>query len=163
MPSSGTSTRSPRPLALRTGRDESVRAGSGRCCTSRHNPELHCQVRPATTIYSCYASSLDTARIDEIVLSTVCSSLSLTSTATVSDNCRCGTRLVLQLDRIVVESGLLVVELDVAILVKLGRRQDRRLHRSCTRSGSRTSWIETSELDRCSYALASRSGGINRD
>src|SRR5882724_11939363 len=158
MPASCTSTRSPRPLALRTRRDEAVRTGSGRCCALRHNPELHSQVRPATTVDCCYASSLDTARVDEIVLSTVGTSLSFTGTATISDDRRCGAGCVLQLNRVVVESGFLIVELDIAILVKLRRLLRWRFHRGRARRCPRTRRVEASELDCCGNALTTEAG-----
>ena len=87
----------------------------------RHNPELNVQLRLATTIDHCDAASFDSARIDEIVLSAVATLLRFTSTATVDDDRALRSGLVLELDSVVVESGFLIVEADVAILVKLKR------------------------------------------
>ena len=94
----------------------------------RHDPELNGQVCTATTVNDRDTSSFDSARIDEIVLSTVTTLLRFTCTATVDDDHGCRAGLVLELDGVVVESGLLIVEADVAILVKLARRCWRRLH-----------------------------------
>ena len=85
----------------------------------RHDPELNRQVSTASTVNDRDASSFDSARIDEIVLGAVATLLRFTSTATVDDDRTLRSRIVLELNGVVVESGLLIVEADVAILVKL--------------------------------------------
>jgi hypothetical protein len=63
--------RSSSSLALRTRLNGTSGVDRGRCGTLRHDPELNRQVCTATTIYDSDASSLDSARFDEIVLGAV--------------------------------------------------------------------------------------------
>ena len=68
-------------------------------------------------------ASIDTARVNQVVLRAIRSCLCLTCTAAVGNDVALGAWLVLQLNGVVVETGLLIVEADVAVLVKLRRRR----------------------------------------
>ena len=119
--SSATARRSSTSPAFRTRRDSARGFGCRRCRACRYDPELDGQVCTATTVNHRDTSSFDSARIDEIVLSTVSTLLRFTLTATIDDDHGGRAGLVLELDGVVVESGLLIVEADVAILVKSDR------------------------------------------
>src|SRR6185503_16938591 len=98
-----------------------VGAGRRRRCSSGHDPEFNLQLWHTATI-DCYQSAgVDTARIDQIVLGAIGACLCFTLASSIGNDVALRTWLVLQLDGVVVESGLFIVELDVAILVKLHR------------------------------------------
>src|SRR6185312_7120791 len=97
-------------LALRTWRDNVVRAGCWCGCACRHYPQLNTQVCTATTIHRYYPASINTARVHQIVFRAIRSGLCLTCTAAIGDDVALGTWLVLQLDSIVIKTSLLIVE-----------------------------------------------------
>src|SRR5687768_8499462 len=108
-----------RSPTLRTWRDKIIRAGYGWVCTCRHNPQLHCQVSTTAAVDCSDTSSFDSARVNQVVLRTVGSGLPLTFTGAVGNNVALRGWLVLQLDCVVVETGLFIIESDVAVLVEL--------------------------------------------
>src|SRR5215216_6628316 len=161
--SSATARRSSTSPAFRTRRDCTRRIGCRRCRACRHDPELNGQVCTATAVNNRDTSSFDSARIDEIVLSTVTTLLRFTLAATVNDDHSRRAGLVLELDGVVVESGLLIVEPDVAILVKLERRTCWRFHRG--RAGVRCAArrIQTTDGHCSGYTLATDTSSIDCD
>src|SRR5688572_32751542 len=135
--SAPTSTRS--SPAFRTLRDCVVGCGSKWIRACRYNPQLDCQISTATAVYSGDTGGLDSARINQVVLGAVGSSLTLTFTCAIGDDVALRSGLVLQLNCVVVETSLLVIEPDVTIFVEL-RRVDHFFNhdRSGARSSSRT-------------------------
>src|SRR6185503_8239082 len=125
-----TSSASPWSLTFRTRRNGAF-ARSRCCCTCRDNPQLNSQVFLTAAVNRRDTSSFDAARVDQVVLGTVGTGLPFAFTTAVGDDGALRLRIVLQLNCVVVETSLLIVEADVAILVKLPRsnRHDR-LHRS---------------------------------
>src|SRR2546422_158190 len=109
-------------LTIRTWRTRTGCIGCRRSRALRHDPQLYLQLRHAATVHHHDASGIDATRVDQIILGAICSRLALSVATAVADDVALGGRLVLQLDREVVESGLLIVEPDVAILVELMRR-----------------------------------------
>ena len=84
-----------------------------------HNSTVKSARQPPSTVIN--ASGIDTARVNQIILRAICSCLSLTFAVAVGNDVALGSWRVLQLNCVVVESSLLIVEADVAILVKLRR------------------------------------------
>src|SRR6185295_8919103 len=107
--------------------------------------------------------SVDTARVDKIVLSAIGACLCFTLARSVGNDVALRTWLVLQLDGVVVETGFLIIELDVAILVKLHRRRIWSSNRCAARSRPRAGRIQTTKLNSCRYRLTTKSIGVNRD
>src|SRR5205085_2997433 len=92
--------------------------------TLRHYPQLDGQVLAVSAVYGDDAVGADASVRDQVVLRTVAAPLRLARTApasAVADQVTLRGRLVLKLDGEVVESGLLVVEPDVPVLVHLAR------------------------------------------
>src|SRR5207244_3950872 len=89
------------------------------------------------------------------------SRLTLGVAAAVTDDVTLRSRLVLQLDREVVESGLFIVEPNVAVLVKLPRRcrQGPNIRRARERVG--TTRIQSHHFNACCPCLAS--AGVHRN
>ena len=85
----------------------------------RSDPKLDLQLRQTSTINSHQPAGVDAASVDEVILGAIRSRQALGIAATVTDDVALGCRLVLQLNREVVESGLFIVKADVAILVEL--------------------------------------------
>ena len=128
----------------------------------RDDPELNRQIRTASTVDDRDASSFDSARIDEIVSGAVATLLRFTLTASVDDDRARRAWLVLELDCVVVEAGLLIVEPDVAILVKLTRWLRRGSHTSGARCrGAGAARIRSADADGCSHALTTEVSCVN--
>src|SRR5881394_793139 len=134
-------------LAIRTRRDYATSIARRRSRTLRHDPQLDLQVRQAARIGRHQSAGIDAARVDEIILRTVRARQTLGIAAAVADDVTLSGRLVLQLDREVVESGLLIVEADVAILVELTSRVWRRLDREAARRSPVTRRIHATDFD----------------
>ena len=150
-------------LTVGTRRNDVVRTGSWRSRTTWYNPELHGQIRPTATVDCCQPSSIDTARINKVILRAIRSCLCLTRTGAVGDYVALAAWRVLQLNSIVVETGLLIVELDVPILVKLGRYRRRRLYASRAHPCLRAGRIQSAHINCRRHGLASQSSRIDCD
>ena len=85
----------------------------------RNDPQLDLQFRQTSRINRHQPSGIDATSIDEVILGAIRSRQALGIAATITDDVALGGRLVLQLNREVVESGLLIVKADVAILIEL--------------------------------------------
>ena len=157
------STTSRSSPAFGTRRERVSGVGDRIICAGRHNPQLDGQIRSAAAIDCGDSSSFDSARIDEIVLSTVTTLLRFTFAATVDDDHAGRAGLVLELDGVVVESGLLVVKADIAVLVKLARRlRGWPYTRRARRCGASAARICAADIDSGGDALTDASG-VNSD
>src|SRR5256885_6867053 len=150
-------------LTIRTRRYRTCRI---RCRCSRalrHDPQFHLQLRHTATVHHHDASGIDATRVDQIILGAICSRLALSVAAAIADDVALGCRLVLQLDCEVVESGLLIVKADVAILVELTRRRCIRTDWSRARRGARTTRIHPTNFHCGGDRLAAEALRINRN
>src|SRR5438067_8772176 len=127
-------------LTIRTWRYRTGCIGCRRSRTLRHDPQLYLQLRHTAPVDNHNASGIDAARVDQIILGAICSRLAFSVATAVADDVALRCRLVLQLDREVVESGLLIVEPDVAILVELMRRNYFWLQWRRARCRARKTW-----------------------
>src|ERR1044072_8883530 len=134
-------------LTIRTWRDRACRIRRRRSRTLRHDPQLHLQLRHTPTVHHHNASGVDATRVDQIILRAICSRLAFSVATAIADDVALGGRLVLQLDREVVESGLLIVEPDIAILVKFARR-NRPWPNRCR---ARSSAVGTGRIDTANF------------
>src|SRR5438067_9021673 len=150
-------------LTIRTWRYRTGCIGCRRSRTLRHDPQLYLQLRHTAPVDNHNASGIDAARVDQIILGAICSRLAFSVATAVADDVALRCRLVLQLDREVVESGLLIVESDVAILVELTRRRCIRTDRSRARRCASATRIHTTNFDCCSYRLAAKALRVDRD
>src|SRR5262245_5764663 len=155
------SSRFSRFLTLRTRRHDVVRASSRRVRTLRYDPQLDSKIRTASTINHYDTRSIDSAVVDQVILGALCTSSTFTLTATVDNVVALSSWLVLQLNREVVESGLLIVESDVAILVELNCDWLRWSYRGRARCRSGTGRIDTTYFNRCSYCLTSKARRVD--
>ena len=89
----------------------------------RYEPELNLQLRAASTVDRIDAAGIDTARVDQVILGAIGAGQAFAFARAVANDCGAVSWIVLQLNRVVVESGLLVVETNVAVLVELTRHQ----------------------------------------
>src|SRR6059058_2663506 len=128
-------------LTIRTRRYRTCRIRCGRSRALRHDPQFHLQLRHAATVHHHDASGIDATRVDQIILGAICSRLAFSVATAVADDVALGCRLVLQLDREVIESGSLIVKADVAILVELTGWNCFWLHRRRARCRARTARI----------------------
>jgi hypothetical protein len=85
----------------------------------RHDPQLNEKLRQTSAVDYVDPARINAASIDEVILGAIGSRRTLGIAATVADDSASSRRLVLKLNREVIESGLLIVEPDVAVLVKL--------------------------------------------
>src|SRR5438067_6599817 len=97
-------------LTIRTRRYRTGCIGCRRSRTLRHDPQLYLQLRHTAPVDNHNASGIDAARVDQIILGAICSRLAFSVATAVADDVALRCRLVLQLDREVVESGLLIVD-----------------------------------------------------
>src|SRR6185369_12465904 len=114
-----------------------LRCGSA----TRNDPQLNTVVLAETTVNNHESRSIDAALRDEIISRTTHQLLNLAHRAqptTISNNVTACARIVLQLDREIVEARLLIVERAVVTLVKLASNNryllDRRDDRNSLRS-----------------------------
>src|SRR6266576_3140281 len=147
VPTTASPPRFRRGLTVGTRRNNVVHGGRRRSRTSWYKPELHGQVRLAATVNCCQSTSIDTARINQVILRAIRSCLCLTSTGAVGEYVALAAWRVLQLNSVVVETGLLIVELDVPILVKLDTDRWWRLHARGAGCCPRTGRIESADVN----------------
>jgi len=121
------------------------------------------QVRQATSVSGHQSAGINAARVDEVILRTIRARQTRSVTVAVTDNVTLRRWLVLQLDCEVVESGLLIVEADVAILVKLPSRKDLHLDRRRARSSARARRIHATNFNGCGNRLATDVSGAHRN
>ena len=150
-------------LTFRTRRNNVVCASRWRGCAGWHNPEFNGQVRPAATV-NCYQStSIDAARVNQIILRALRSCFCFSGAGTIGNDVALGTWLVLQLDGVVVETSFLIVETDISVLVKLQRCcgwwNNLRAAGGCPRAGR----IQSTQLNRRRYCLATDASSVHRD
>src|SRR2546429_2630684 len=97
-------------LTIRARRYRTGCFGCRRSRTLRHDPQLYLQLRHAATVHHHDASGIDATRVDQIILGAICSRLAFSVAAAVANDVALRCRFVLQLDREVIESRLLIVK-----------------------------------------------------
>src|SRR2546423_8355370 len=150
-------------LTIRTWRDRPCRIRCRRRRPLRHDPQLYLQLRQTASVYHHDASGIDATRVHQIILRAICSRLASCVATAVANQVALRCRLVLQLDPEVVESGLLIVEPDVAILVELTRRWCVRTDWSRARRGARTTRIHPTNFHCGGDCLAAQALPLNPD
>jgi hypothetical protein len=124
---------------------------------------LNEQLWQTTAIDHYQATGINAASVDEVVLGAISSRRTLGIAAAVANDVALSSWLVLQLNREVIESGLLIVESDVAILVKLARSCWRGLNLG--RAGRRptATRVKSTNFECCRYTAASEAVSAHRD
>src|SRR5215813_468766 len=136
---------SARLLAIRTRRNSTRGISRRRCCTRRNDPQIDSQFRHAASVDNHDPAGIDATRIDEVVLGAICSRLTLCIATAVANDVALRRRVVLQLDRKVIQSGLFIIEPDVAVGIEL-RRQDRLSNVGRARGGPCAVWINAAKF-----------------
>src|SRR5947209_7239556 len=161
----GASASSGLALASRTRRHCRLIIWRRCCCARRASPEFDRQCLAASAVDYSDAAAINTACVDQVVNRTLRALIRFTIARAEDYIVALQARCLLQLDCEVIESSLLIVELEIVVLVKL--RTHRRFHRRKNVEGARPSVIalrrQTTDVNSRGDGLTRGCGRINRD